>query len=142
MADKEAAERLRQVMTVARAASGYGSWLEVADAARVSPTTLDNWLYGRTRPQLAVLARVAAVLGASVAEWEAAYEGIAPPQIPVTDAIRELVPRLDRLLEALEPWAGQLRLEEELRALGQREWRARHASRDEPPSEPPDETPR
>lgn len=135
LADKEKAARLRQAMEVARASTPYESWLAVAIEAGVSSTTIDNWLYGRTEPRLRQLAKVAEVLRVSPATLEAAYEGVAPPEPPITDALRDLLPELRELVVLLRAQADETILEEVRAALEARR-RASVRSPDARPSVP------
>lgn len=139
LADKEAADRLRVAMLVARANAGYDSWFQVAQAAGVSPTTLDNWLYGRTQPRLHKMAKIAEALGLRPGDLEAAYEGVAPPEPPLTEALRDLLPELRELVVLLRAQADAEILEQVRAALEARR-RAAGLSRPEPPSEPSGES--
>lgn len=139
MADKKAADRLRVALVVARTGAGYSSWFQVAQASGVSPTTLENWIYGRTQPRLRELAKVADALGVNPAELEAAYEGVAPPEPPLTEALRDLLPELRELVVVLRAQADAEILGQVRAALEARR-RADARSRREPPSEPSDES--
>lgn len=92
-------------MLVARARVGLHSWDQVALRADISPATIERWIYGQTRPAVKQLAKVAAVLNLSAADLEAAYEGVSPPEPPLADAVRELVPQLRALVEVLRSGA-------------------------------------
>ena len=120
MADRAKADRLRQAMEVARAGTAHDSWVSVAIASGVSSTTIENWIYGRTKPRLKELAKVADELGINPIDLEAAYEGMAPPEPPLTDALRELLPELRELVALLRAQADQVILEEVQAALAAR----------------------
>ena len=59
MADREAADRLKQALRVAMTEAGYDGWEELANAAGVSSTTVENWIYARTVPRAKELRRIA-----------------------------------------------------------------------------------
>lgn len=136
MADREAADRLKRALKVGMAAAGVDGWIALAFAAKVSPTTLENWIYGRTTPRAKELAKVAAVLRPYMtpAELESAYYGTEPAEPPITEALRELLPELRELVILLRAQADQAILEEVRAALEARR-RAGGRSLDEPPSE-------
>lgn len=89
-------------MEVARAGTDHDSWVSVALEAGVSSTTLDNWLYGRTKPRLRELAKVATTLGVSPLELEAAYEGLPPPRRTFEEALERHSDRLEDVSQRLE----------------------------------------
>ena len=134
MADKAKAARLRQAMEVARAGTEFMRWADVAIQAGVSPTTLDNWIYGRTIPRLRQLAMVADVLGVPAADLQAAYEGLEPPRAPIEEELRALVPEVRELVLLLRAQADQVILEEVQAALA-----ARRRGSGRSPSERPSE---
>jgi len=103
--------------------------------AGVSPTTIENWIYGRTVPQAKQIRMVAAFLSpyTSAAALEAAYEGVEPPEPPILDVLRDLAPDLHELVVILRAQADQAVLEAVRTAL--EEGRRRRGG---PPVEPPD----
>lgn len=141
MADREAAQRLKRVLRVAMSEKGIDGWAELGLGAGVSPTTIENWIYGRTVPQAKQMRMVADFLRpyANAAMLEAAYEGVEPPEPPIVDVLRELAPDLHELVVILRAQADQAVLEAVRVALDERR-RGRAAPREEPPDTPSDES--
>ena len=135
MADREAAQRLKRVLRVAMSEKGIDGWEELGLGAGVSPTTIENWIYGRTTPQAKQIRMVAVFLSpyTSAAALEAAYEGVEPPEPPILDVLRALAPDLHELVVILRAQADQAVLEAVRTAL--EEGRRRRGG---PPEEPPD----
>ena len=135
LADREAAQRLKRVLRVAMSEKGIDGWEELALGADVSPTTVENWIYGRTVPQAKQIRMVADYLRpyTSAAALEAAYEGVEPPEPPILDVLRDLAPDLHELVVILRAQADQAVLEAVRTAL--EEGRRRRGG---PPAEPPD----
>lgn len=115
MADPEGAKRLKQHLQIALASlpadpdGNRWSWTRLALEAGVSPTTIENWIYGRTQPRANEMAKVAAVLRpyTNQAKMEAAYLGIEPEEPPVIDALREIIPDLHELVVLLRAQADE-----------------------------------
>ncbi|MDP2622880.1 MAG: helix-turn-helix transcriptional regulator [Actinomycetota bacterium] len=137
MADRESAQRLKRVLRVAMSEKGIDGWEDLGLGAGVSPTTIENWIYGRTTPQAKQIRMVADFLRphTSVAALEAAYEGIEPPEPPIVDVLRELAPDLHELVVILRAQADQAVLEAVRVALEERR-RGRGALPEEPPETP------
>lgn len=135
MADKEAAERLKHVLRVAMAEKGIDSWLDLALAAGVSATTIENWIYGRTVPQAKQIRMVGDYLrpATSAAALEAAYAGLPPEEPPLVEVLREMAPDLHELIVLLRAQADEAVLSAVRTALEER--RLRRGGDDE---EPPD----
>jgi len=141
MADKAAAERLKKALRVAMTEHNIDTWTMLGIKTRVSPTTVENWIYGRTVPRAKELRIVGEYLRpyTSPAELEAAYAGLEPPEPPLAELLRELIPELRDLVVVMRAQADQALLEEFQSALVAR--RRRYAERSgEPPSAPSDET--
>jgi len=144
MADPEGARRLKQHLQIALAslppdADGTKwSWTRLALEAGVSPTTIENWIYGRTQPRANEMAKVAAVLRpyTNQAKMEAAYLGIDPEEPPVIEALREIIPDLHELVVLLRAQADEAVLAAVRTALEER--RLRRGADDEalPPPTP------
>lgn len=130
MADKEAADRLKRALRVAMTEKGVDDWISLGTRSGVSPTTIENWIYGRTVPRSKELRRVGEWLRpySSPAELEAAYAGIEPPEPPLVDMLRELLPDLRELIVLMHAQADQVLLEEVRRALEAR--RRRYAAQE------------
>jgi hypothetical protein len=135
MADREAAERLKRALRVAMTEKGIDTWTHLGLTAGVSSTTIENWIYARTVPQAKQLRMVGEFLRpySSPAELEAAYAGLEPPEPPIVDALREIVPELHELVLLLRAQADQTILEAVRVALEER-----RRGRVEAPSEQPD----
>lgn len=141
MADREAAERLAKVLRVAMAQAGIETWTQLALVANISPTTVDNWIYGRTTPRAHHLNKVALVLRpyTSAGALERAYQGLPPEEVPLHEQIKELVAWLSVLVPALSDAAAAITatadqaLLEEIRA----QLRARMRRAREQPDAPP-----
>ena len=100
MADREAAARLKRELRIGMSGKGIDSWGRLAGGSGVSPTTIENWIYGRTVPQAKQLRRVGEFLRphSNPAALEAAYAGMSPPEPPIEEALRELVPEIRELI--------------------------------------------
>jgi len=131
MADPEGAKRLKQHLQIALASlppdtdGSKWSWTRLALEAGVSPTTVENWIYGRTRPRPNEMAKVAAVLRpyTNQARMEAAYLGIEPEEPPIIDALREIIPDLRELVVLLRAQADEAVLAAVRTALEERRQR-------------------
>lgn len=88
---REAGQRLKRALHVARAKAGITSDIDVSVRSHVSYDTLMNWYSGRTTPRPHELQKVTQALGASYAEVWAVYEGVDPEPLPLHESIRELV---------------------------------------------------
>ena len=141
MADKAAGERLAKVLRVAMAQKGIETYIRLSIAARVSQTTIDNWVYGRTTPRAHHLAKVAQALSpyTSAGALERAYLGLPPEEVPLHEQVKQLVAVLNVIAPALVDSTAALTavadqaLLEEVRA----QLRARMRRALEPPDEPP-----
>jgi transcriptional regulator with XRE-family HTH domain len=133
MADKAAGERLARVLRVAMAQAGIETWSGLGLAAGVSPTTIDNWIYGVTTPRAHHLAKVAKRLHpyTSSGELERAYAGLPPEEPPLIEVLRDLAPELHELVVLLRAQADQAVLSAVRTALEER--RLRRVGSDEAP---------
>jgi hypothetical protein len=143
MADREAAARLKRELRVAMSAAGIDTWDRLALASKVSPTTVENWIYARTVPQAKQLRIVGEFLRpyTSPAALEAAYAGMDAPEPPLIDTLREIVPELHELILLLRAQADEAVLEAVRDALSERR-PGYGGPRAAPPSEPSSETDR
>lgn len=109
MADREAGKRLAQVLRVAMAQEGIETWVALGLASGVSPTTIDNWIYGVTTPRAHHLAKVARRLypHTSAAALERAYLGLPPEEPPLIEVLRDLAPDLHELVLLLRAQADE-----------------------------------
>lgn len=133
MADREAAERLKQALRIAMTQKGIETWGMLGMSAGVTSWTIENWIYARTVPRSRELRRVGEYLRpfTSPADLEAAYSGIAPPDPPLIDVLRDLAPDLHELVVLLRAQADQELLEAVRVALEERR-RGRGGFRAEP----------
>jgi len=120
---------------------GIDGWEELGLGAGVSPTTIENWIYARTVPQAKQIRIVADFLRpfSSASALEAAYEGVAPPEPPIIEVLRDLAPDLHELVVILRAQADQAVLEAVRAALEERR-RGRGGFLGEPRDTPSDET--
>jgi len=134
MADKEAAERLKQVLRVAMAEKGIDSWLGLALATGISSTTVENWIYARTVPQAKQIRIVGEYLRpfTSPSALEAAYAGLPPEEPPLVEVLRDLAPDLHELVVLLRAQADEAVLAAVRTALEERRQR-RGGDVEEPP---------
>jgi len=134
MGDKEAGKRLAATLRVAMAQAGYETWFQLAEASGVSPTTIDNWVYGVTTPRAHHLAKVARCLSphTSAGDLERAYAGLPPEQPPLVDVLRELAPDLHELVVLLRAQADQAVLSAVRTALEERRLRRGGSDEDTP----------
>ena len=134
MADKQAAERLKHVLRVAMAEKGLDNWESLALGAGVSPTTIENWIYGRTVPQAKQIRIVGDFLRpfTSASALEAAYAGLPPEEPPLVEVLRDLAPDLHELVVLLRAQADEAVLSAVRTALEERRLR-RGPDDDEPP---------
>ena len=141
LADRDAAQRLKQALRVAMAAKGIDGWLQLGLDSGVSPTTIENWIYGRTIPSSKTLRVVGDFLRpfSSASALEAAYEGIAPAEPAIIDVLRDLAPDLHELVVILRAQADQAVLEAVRAALEERR-RGRPSLLGEPPDAPSGQT--
>ena len=98
---REAGERLKRAIHVARARKGLTSDTSLSVQSGVAYDTLYNWYSGRTRPRGKELRQIAGYLGVAYSELEAIYEGREPEPLPLQDAVRDLVRSLDDLVSEL-----------------------------------------
>lgn len=96
-----AGARLKKAIHIARAQADLTSDMAVSVVARVSYDTLMNWYSGRTTPRPHELRKVAKALGVPYADLWSAYEDIPTEEVPLTDALRELIPELRALVAEL-----------------------------------------
>lgn len=96
---RQAGQRLRAAVHVARARAGIDSDAAVSVAAGVHYDTLMNWYSGKTTPRPAEVRKVAAALGVRLSDLMDAYDGRETEPPPLHVVIRELVAELraDRL---------------------------------------------
>ena len=141
MADREAAERLKHALRIAMTERGINGWVELALATKVSPTTVENWIYGRTVPQAKQLRMVGEYLRpfTSPAALETAYAGLPPEEPPIIEVLRDLAPDLHELVVILRAQADQAVLEAVRVALEERR-RGRGGFLGEPPDAPSERT--
>lgn len=137
LADKAAGERLAKVLRIAMAQAGIETWIGLALESKVSPTTIDNWIYGVTTPRAHHLAKVAKRLQpyTSAAELERAYMGLPPEEPPLIEVLRDLAPELHELVVLLRAQADQAVLSAVRTALEER--RLRRGGEDEGPTDEP-----
>jgi hypothetical protein len=109
MADKEAGRRLAQALRVAMAQEGIETWVALGLESGVSPTTVDNWIYGITTPRAHHLAKVARRLypHTSAAALERAYLGLPPEEPPLIEVLRDIAPDLRELVVLLRAQADE-----------------------------------
>lgn len=140
MADREAAARLKRTLRVAMSEAGYDGWEELAKAASVSVTTVENWIYARTTPRAKELRRVGDFLRpfSSPSALEEAYAGLEPSEPPIIEVLRDLAPDLHELVVLLRAQADQVLLEAVRDALEERR-RGRAGLPPRPVGTPPDE---
>lgn len=143
MADKAAGERLAKILRVGMAQAGIETWTALALESGVSPTTVDNWIYGTTTPRAHHLAKVAKRLypHVSAGDLERAYLGLEPEEPPLIEVLREMAPDLHELVVLLRAQADQAVLAAVRTALEERRQR-RDGGPEEPPDTPPDDTAR
>lgn len=142
MADRAAGKRLADALRVAMAQSGIETYTALALAAKVSPTTIDNWVYGRTEPRAHHLAKVAQTLRphTTAGALERAYLGLPPEEVPLHEQVRQLVKVLDAFVPVFaEAAAGMTAIAdqallEETRAQIRERMRRTLARLDETPS--------
>ena len=137
MADKAAGDRLAKVLRVAMAQAGIETWTALALQSGVSPTTVDNWIYGTTTPRAHHLAKVAKRLQpyVSAGDLERAYLGLEPEEPPLIEVLREMAPDLHELVVLLRAQADQAVLTAVRTALEERRQR-RDVEGVGPPDEP------
>ena len=125
MADRDAAQRLKQVLRVAMAEKGIDSWEDLALGAGVSGTTIENWIYGRTSPQAKQIRMVGDYLRpfTSASALEAAYAGLPPEEPPLVEVLREMAPDLHELVVLLRAQADEAVLSAVRTALEERRLR-------------------
>lgn len=134
MADKAAGERLAKVLRVAMAQAGIETWYQLGDQSDVSPTTIDNWIYGVTTPRAHHLAEVARRLAphVSAGDLERAYLGLEPEEPPLIEVLKEMAPDLHELVILLRAQADEAVLSAVRTALEERRQR-RGGAELEPP---------
>jgi len=140
-AQKEAGERLAKVLRIAMAQAGIETWFQLGQASGVSPTTIDNWIYGVTTPRPHYLSKVAKRLHpfTSAADLERAYMGLPPEEPPLIEVLHQLAPDLHELVVLLRAQADQAVLSAVRTALEERRQRRSGSDEvmpDEPPLEP------
>ena len=109
MGDREAGQRLAKVLRVAMAQAGIETWTDLGLESGVSPTTVDNWIYGATTPRAHHLAKVAKRLHphTSAGALERAYLGLPPEEPPLIEVLREMAPDLHELVVLLRAQADE-----------------------------------
>lgn len=140
LADREAADRLKRALRIAMTEAGIDDWIGLALAAEVSPTTVENWIYGRTVPRAKELRRVGDFLRpfTSPSALETAYAGLPPEEPPIIEVLRDLAPDLHELVVLLRAQADEAVLAAVRSALEERR-RGRAGLPPEPPDRPLDE---
>jgi lambda repressor-like predicted transcriptional regulator len=98
---QEAGQRLKRAIHIARARAEIDSDMQLSVRAHVSYDTLMNWYAGRTTPRPYELRKIAAAVGVQYAELWSAYEDIAVEPIPLSEAVRDLIPELRELVAEL-----------------------------------------
>jgi hypothetical protein len=113
LGDKAGGKRLAAVLRVAMAQKGIETWPQLSRVSGVSPTTLDNWIYGTTTPRAHHLGKVGRALApfTSGGDLERAYMGLEPEEPPIVDALREIIPELHELVVLLRAQADSSVLE-------------------------------
>jgi lambda repressor-like predicted transcriptional regulator len=98
---QEAGQRLKRAVHIARARAEIDSDMQLSVRAGVHYDTLMNWYGGRTTPRPFELRKVAKTLGIQYAELWSAYEDIAVEPVPLSEAVKELLPELRELVAEL-----------------------------------------
>lgn len=88
---REAGQRLKRAIHVARAQSRFTSDMQLALAAHIHYDTLMSWYSGRTVPRPASVKQIADAMGASYPDLMAAYEGVDAPAVPLEQAVADLI---------------------------------------------------
>ena len=134
-AQREAGDRLARVLRVAMAQAGIETWYQLGDQSDVSPTTIDNWIYGVTTPRAHHLAKVAKRLSPhiSAGDLERAYQGLEPEEPPLIEVLREMAPDLHELVVLLRAQANEAVVSALRTALEER--RQRRGGKDEEPAD-------
>lgn len=142
MADKEAGQRLAKVLRVAMTQAGIDTWRLLGLESGVSPTTIDNWIYGVTTPRAHHLAKVAKRLHpyTSASALELAYLGLPAEEPPLIEVLREIAPDLHELVALLRAQADEAVVAALRTALEERRQR-RFGEHEAPTDTPDDETP-
>jgi hypothetical protein len=117
------------------AQAGIETWNRLGLESDVSPTTIDNWIYGVTTPRAHHLAKVAKRLypHVSAGDLERAYQGLEPEEPPLIEVLREMAPDLHELVVLLRAQANEAVVSALRTALEER--RQRRGGKD---VEPPD----
>ena len=129
-AKREAGERLKRAIHVARARAGLTSDVQVATRSNVSYDTLMNWYSGRTNPRGFELRKVAEALDTSYPLLEGAYNGTDPEPMPLQDAVRDLIRSLDDLVGELRLTRAEQLVSQEMLVDALREVERRGLSRE------------
>lgn len=134
LGDKAAGERLAKALRVAMAQAGIETWMGLGLESGVSPTTIDNWIYGVTTPRGHYLQKVAKRLYpfTSAVALERAYQGLPAEEPPLIEVLRELAPDLRELVVLLRAQADEAVLSAVRTALEERRQR-RTGEGGEPP---------
>ena len=124
-AKKEAGERLARELRIAMAQTGIETWTQLGLESGVSPTTIDNWIYGVTTPRPHYLTKVAQRLHpfTSGGALERAYMGLPAEEPPLIEVLRDLAPDLHELVVLLRAQADQAVLSAVRTALEERRQR-------------------
>lgn len=88
---RAAGQRLKRAIHAARGHTPYTSDTQLAVAARVHYDTMMNWYSGRTVPRPSSVRQVADVLGVPYADLMAAYDGRDPDDVPLEQAVADLI---------------------------------------------------
>lgn len=137
VANKAAGDRLAKTLRMAMVQAGIETWEQLGIESGVSPTTVDNWIYGVTYPRGKKLAAVAKRLDpyTSMVELDRAYQGLPPLEPPLIEVLREIAPDLHELLVLMRAQYDQAEREAFRSALEER--RSKHgAFRVIPPDTP------
>ena len=91
------------------AQAGIETWTSLGLESGVSPTTVDNWIYGVTTPRAHHLAKVARRLypHTSASALERAYAGLPPEEPPIIEVLRGIAPDLHELVVLLRAQADE-----------------------------------
>lgn len=88
---REAGQRLKRAIHVARSRSRFTSDVQLALAAHVHYDTLMNWYGGRTVPRPASIKQIADALDIPYADLMAAYDDRQPEAVPIEQAVADLI---------------------------------------------------
>lgn len=117
---REAGERLKRAIHVARAKKGITSDTTLSAESGIAYDTLFNWFSGRTTPRGHELRKMALYLGIPFSELQATYDGVDPEPTPLHESVSDLVEVLrDLVLELRLSRAEQIVLLEQMQEAQQ-----------------------